>query len=93
MVDIVIGNVQPIISNVPQRQKSFSSGVEVKVLNIRTPREQRVPSAPDDRRRHHEQDPNGSRVLTILVPAGHPVPMDLDSGRYRVTLHVTKKDV
>lgn len=93
MVDIVIGNMPPVSSNMPQRQKSFSSGVEVRVLNMRPPRKQRVPSATDDRRRHHEQDPNGSRVLTILVPSGHPIPLDLNSGRYRVTLHVTKKDV
>ena len=63
--------------------------VEARVLNVRPPRRgggNPAKNQEDRRKQSPRKDPAAGRVMTLLVPEGHFVPADIDSGNYRVFL-------
>lgn len=86
-MQIVIGAP---VSVGPPPQKGPGSGpgiVEAKILSVRPPRRRpgKPPGGQKDRRGGQMNlDPVGGRVLVLLVPEGHNLPKDIDSGDYRI---------
>jgi len=91
MVDIVIGQIQPLG---PANQSSGSGPggtIEAEILDVRSPRKDVSGPRGKERRRRFRRDPPSAQVLTILVPHANLLPKDLDKGRYKVLLRFVKK--
>lgn len=87
-MEFVVGAPSPIGSP-GRRLPDQSRMVEARVLNVRPPRRGgRGPDGQPENRRDSSpsQDPAAGRVMVLLVPEGHFVPADIDSGNYRVFL-------
>ena len=90
MVDIVIGQVQPVGPPV-KKNDTNSITVEAEILNVRPPRKQITRPAGKERRKQFRQDPHNGQVLTLLVPNGTTLPKDLDGKKYKVVMRIVKK--
>ncbi|MBM9511333.1 hypothetical protein [Desulfogranum marinum] len=90
MVDIIIGQVQPIGPPV-KKTDTNSISVEAEILNVRPPRKQITRPAGEERRKQFRQDPHNGQVLTLLVPNGMTLPKDLDGKKYKVVMRIVKK--
>ena len=87
-MEFVVGAPRPIGSP-DKRLPNQPRMVEARVLNVRPPRRGVADLAGDqeDRRKQSpRQDPAAGRVMVLLVPEGHFMPADIDSGNYRVFL-------
>jgi len=87
-MEIVIG-ATPRVD--PSRAKDIGQSgggiVEARVLGVRAPRKREgTPPAGQRERRTGKQtpDPAGGRVMLLLIPEGHKLPRDVESGNYRV---------
>lgn len=87
-MEIVIGAPRRVGPPPKSGQTGGAGFVEAKVLNIRQPRRRRETPPGQGERRHANaaQDPAGGRVMVLLVPDGSNIPVDIESGKYRVFL-------
>ncbi len=90
MVDIIIGEVQPV--NQPVNKPATSASMlEAEILNIRPPRKRITGPEGKERRKQFRQDPRNAKVLTILIPDSTMLPKDLDIRTYKLMLRFMKK--
>ncbi|WP_028582543.1 hypothetical protein [Desulfogranum japonicum] len=90
MVDIIIGEVQPVGTPV-NKPTSSATMLEAEILDIRQPRKTISGPSGKERRKQFRQDPHNGRVLTILIPNGMHLPKDLDVRKYKIMLRFMKK--
>lgn len=90
MVDIIVGQIQPIGPPVNKKDTN-STAVEAEILNVRPPRKQITRPSGNERRKQFRQDPHNGQVLTLLVPNGTKLPKDLDGRKYKVVMRIVKK--
>jgi len=94
-MEIVVGSTRQITPMRARNQEAAGGGfVEAKVLTVRSTRKRRgaPPVGNQDRRqRGNDYDPAAGRVLTLLVPDGAMIPMDIESSNYRVFVRFSSK--
>lgn len=86
---IIIGATDPVDRAGARGELPLGVTVEAKVLQLRPPRKRRGPP-PDGQNERRAgmsgQDPEGGRVMVLLIPEGQKLPKDLSSGNYKVFL-------
>lgn len=94
-MEIVVGSTRQTTPMRAKNQETAGGGfVEAKVLTVRPTRNRRgaPPVGNRDRRQSgNDYDPATGRVLTLLVPDGAMIPMDIESSNYRVFVRFSTK--
>ena len=87
-MEIVIGATPRVGAPLKQNTAAGGGYVEAKVLNVRAPRrrQERAPNQGDRRAKKNPVDPASGRVMTLMIPEGHSIPGDIDTGNYRIFL-------
>jgi len=92
-MDIRVGGVPPV--GPPGDATSTPGGaIEARVLGAREPRRrssERPPRGIERREDPRTPDPAGGRVLILLIPEGHRLPEDIESGTWRVFLRFARR--
>ncbi len=88
-MEIIIGAPAPVGPPVRKTERSTGTTVEARILNVRPPRRQQTNRPEEKNRRkgyNSSSDPINGRVMVLLIPEGHKLPQDIDSGKYRIFL-------
>ena len=91
-MEIVIGATPSVGTTVAKTTGLAGGYFQARVLNVRPPRRRSGPppdGQKDRRGKKNMSDPRSSRVMVLLIPDGHRLPKDIESGNYRVTMRFT----
>ncbi len=92
-MDIRIGSTPPV--GAPGDRHPVPEGqVEAKLLAVRAPRKRGSAPPVDQRERRQpggERDPQGGRVLVLLIPDGDRLPDGIEAGNWRVFLRFSRR--
>ena len=86
---IIIGATSSVEPAGSKTAGSLGATVEARILQLRPPRKRRgpPPDGVNERRSGGSaQDPEGGRVMLLMIPDGHKLPRDLLTGNYKVFL-------
>ena len=89
-MEIIVGNIRPLVPNDEKRAEYERGTVEAEVLHVRPPRKGIAGPSGAERRGKKTSDPRKGRVLTLMVADADKLPHDIEKARYRVVLRFQK---
>ncbi|HEU4402946.1 MAG TPA: hypothetical protein VFT43_12655, partial [Candidatus Polarisedimenticolia bacterium] len=91
-VDFRVGGPPPVGAP-PEGARQPAGVIEAKILAVRGPRHRDAPPRDrgNQRQEPQDQDPQGGRVLVLLVTDASQVPEGVESGHYRIFLRFARR--
>ncbi len=90
-MNIVIGSSAPLMGHGQKLPQVGSSPIDAQLLHVRPPRKGIAGPSGMERRNKKASDPRTGRVLTIMIPDGRVLPVDIDSANYDVQIRLIRR--
>ena len=90
-MEIIIGSIPPLPASPGKMPEKPAGMIEAQLLHMRPPRKGIAGPSGMERRNKKVNDPQGARILTLLVPDAAALPADLEQGRYSVYIRFARK--